>query len=187
MQHDSALEAYLAGRRIPSAPLKVSEKGNERGITRVKYTHDALIDLIIARPMFTQVKLAEVFGYSASWVGRVMNSEVFQARLAERKADIVDPSLVLSIEERLKAVTSKSLDIVLEKLEHTPSLDSALKVLDMSAKALGYGARSANVAVQQNFVVAMPQKIPSAHEWADNARKGALALPPDLERIVEGG
>ena len=68
-------------------------------IQRVKYTHDALIDMIIANPAVSQGQLATAFGYTQGWLSRVMNSDAFQARLAARKMEVVDPQLVLSIDE----------------------------------------------------------------------------------------
>lgn len=135
-------------------------------ISRVKYTHDAMIDLIIANPMISQGMIAEHFGYTQAWVSRVFNSDAFQARLAIRKEDLIDPSLVLSIEEKLKALASKSLDVVLEKLTTTNSADIGLRALEITAKALGYGARQQNLNVQQNFVVALPTKSANAGTWA---------------------
>lgn len=171
---DPFLEELL-GVRKPSAPLQGTESAALE-IGRVKYTHDAMIDLIIAKPGITQNALAKEFGYTAPWVSRIINSDAFQARLAVRKCDIIDPSLVLSIDERLKAVASTSLDIVLEKLEQTRNPDLAIKAMDISAKALGYGARAQNVAVQQNFVVAMPPKESDGGSWL--ARHS-----PDLARL----
>lgn len=135
-------------------------------IARVKYTHDAMIDLIIANPALTQNELAKNFGYTVPWVSRIMNSDAFQARLAERKSELVDPSLVASIDEKLRALASKSLDVVLEKLTVTQSAEMGLKALEISSKALGYGARQQNLNVQQNFVVALPPKAASAADWA---------------------
>jgi len=154
-----------AAARAPSAPLQGTQSA-AGAIERVKYSHDAMIDLIIAQPGIKQNDLAKHFGYTAAWVSRIINSDAFQARLAVRKADIVDPSLVLTIDERLTAVANRSLDIVLEKMEATQSPDIALKALEISTKALGYGARAANVQMQQNFVVALPQKAESAAVWA---------------------
>lgn len=171
---DPILEELL-GVRKPSAPL-VGTESAANSIARVKYSHDAMIDLIIAKPGITQNSIAKEFGYTVPWVSRIVNSDAFQARLAVRKADIIDPSLVLSIDERLKAVAATSLDIVLEKLEQTRSPDLALKAMDISAKALGYGARAQNVAVQQNFVVAMPAKEADGGSWL--ARHS-----PDLARL----
>ena len=135
-------------------------------IARVNYSHDAMIDLIIARPGVKQGELAKHFGYTQAWVSRVMNSDAFLARLAQRKNDLVDPAIALTIDERLRAVAAKSLDVVLEKLELAPSGDFALEAAEMASKALGYGARQQNLNLQQNFVVAMPQKADSAESWA---------------------
>ena len=134
-------------------------------IQRVKYTHDALIDMIIANPAVSQGQLATAFGYTQGWLSRVMNSDAFQARLAARKMEVVDPQLVLSIDEKLRALASKSLDVVLDKLAVTQNPDTALKALEVTSKALGYGARQQNLNVQQNFVVALPPKSASATEW----------------------
>ena len=89
-----------------------------------------------------------------------------KARLAARKTEVVDPQLVLSIDEKLRALASKSLDVVLDKLTVTQNPDTALKALEVTSKALGYGARQQNLNVQQNFVVALPPKAASASEWA---------------------
>jgi hypothetical protein len=172
---DEMLESLLTDRK-PSAPLLGTESA-ALAISRVKYTHDAMIDLIVAKPGIHQNELAKHFGYTVPWVSRIVNSDAFQARLAVRKSDIIDPSLVLSIEERLKAVAALSLDVVLEKLEQTRNPDLAIKAMDISAKALGYGARAQNLSVQQNFVVAMPAKSASGADWITQHS-------PDLARLV---
>lgn len=154
-----------------SEPLLGTESA-ANAIARVKYTHDAMIDLIISNPMISQGQLASHFGYTQAWVSRIMNSDAFQARLALRKEDIVDPSLVLSIEEKLKALADKSLDVVMEKLTLTGSADLGLKALELTTKALGYGARQQNLNVQQNFVVALPPKSATAGDWVQAYRPG---------------
>jgi hypothetical protein len=187
MDHAAATEQFVTAHAAHVARQSPPLQGTASAalaIDRVKYTHDAMIDLIISTPGVSQGTLAKHFGYTAPWVSRILNSDAFQARLAQRKSDVIDPSLVLSIDERLRAVAAKSLDIVLEKLEATQSLDAALKAVDMSVKALGYGARAQNVAVQQNFVVALPPKSESALAWAKE--HGALAgVSPDLVELVE--
>lgn len=189
-----------------SAPLQGTASA-ANSIARVKYTQDAMIDLVIAEPMISQNAIAAHFGYTAAWVSRVFNSDAFQARLAERKADLVDPTLLLSLDERLRAVATRSLDIVMDKLEATKSTELAVKAAEMSIKALGYGARQNNLNVQNNFVVAMPQKAADAGDWAaKHAGLGAgqgprhltaspnlpvedaiLAASPDLANLLAGG
>lgn len=154
-----------------STPLMGTESA-AGAIQRVSYTHDALIDMIIANPAISQGELAKAFGYTQGWLSRVMNSDAFQARLAARKTEVVDPQLVLSIDEKLRALASKSLDVVLDKLTVTQNPDTALKALEVTSKALGYGARQQNLNVQQNFVVALPPKAASAGDWAQAHRPG---------------
>lgn len=128
-------------------------------IQRVNYSHDAMIDVIIALPGCTQNTIAEHFGYSVGWVSRIMCSDAFQARLQARREEIINPGLVTTFEERLKGLAQQSLDILVDKLDEVDpetgkraeNSGVALKCLELSAKALGYGARQTNVAVQTNF------------------------------------
>lgn len=164
-----------------STPLAGTESA-AGAIARVKYSHDAMIDLLIANPAISQGQIASAFGYTQAWVSRVMNSDAFNVRLAERKGELVDPTIAATIEEKFKALASKSLDVVLEKLTVTQNPDTALKALEITSKALGYGARQQNVAVQQNFVVALPPKAQSAEDWASaHGPRGVVleALPVD--------
>lgn len=163
MNPEAATTEFL---RNQSPPLEGTQSAAV-AIARVKYSHDAMIDLIIAQPGVKQSEIVKHFGYTQAWVSRIMNSDAFLARLAQRKADLVDPSIALSIDERLRAVAAKSLDVVLEKLELVPTGEFALEAATMASKALGYGARQNNLNVQQNFVVAMPQKAADAGQWAE--------------------
>jgi hypothetical protein len=167
-------------------------------LSRVHYTHDAMIDLLIQNPKISQNDLAKTFGYSVAWVSRIMNSDAFNARLAERKSELVDPSILHTLEERFKALASTSMDILAEKLAAGRNPDLALKALDLTTKALGYGARNTGVNLQQNFVVAIPSKAASPQAWAEKYSGSSLeagketAIPveileasPDLVRLVE--
>lgn len=157
-----------------SEPLKGTESA-ALAIGRVSYTHDAMIDLIITNPAISQNAIAKHFGYSPAWVSRVFNSDAFQARLAVRKSDIIDPTIVLSMDEKLRALADQSLDILATKMALTQSAEMAFKALELSTKSLGYGARAQNVNLQQNFVVAMPDKAQDAAAWASKHAGGVLS------------
>lgn len=114
------------------------------GIQKVSYSHDFMIDLIIADPCITQDRLAKHFGYTPGWISQIIASDAFQARLAERKDELVDPTIRATIDDHFKALVTRSLAILREKLdkpaaEVPPNL--ALKALEIGSKALGYGAR----------------------------------------------
>lgn len=148
-------------------------KGYDQSYARlqvVHYSHEAMIDEIIANPNIKQHELAKKFGKSGPWISRIIGSDAFQAALAKRREDITDPFLVATVEERFKGLAYQSLDIIAEKLETSKNTDLALKALDVSVKALGFGARNAGPAQQNNFVIQLPSKSRDSSEWLrDNA------------------
>jgi len=157
-----------------SSPLQGTAYAADK-LKRVSYTHDAMIDFILANPEMSQGDIAKHFGYGQAWLSVIFNSDAFQARLAERKEDVIDPIIRASIDEKMKGALSLSYEILTEKLAATRNPDLALKVADLSSKSLGYGARQSNVAIQQNFVVQMPRKVTSAAEWAESYKDGSLS------------
>lgn len=138
-----------------------------RRLQRVHYSHEAMIDVMIAEPTITQGELAKRFGRTQSWISIVIGSDAFQAALAKRRDDLTDPFLIATIEERFRGLAQQSLQVIARKLEETQNADLALKALDISSKALGFGARNPSTTnVQANFVVQLPSKIPDAADWA---------------------
>lgn len=166
-----------------SAPL-LGTASAAGAISRVKYTHDAMIDVLVANPGVSQGEIARHFGYTQAWISRVFCSDAFQARLAARKDDLVDPVVGQCVEDRIKGLAMQSIEILEEKLQATRNPDLAVKVFELSTKAAGYGARQANVNVQTNFVVHVPNKIQDAQAWANAHRPEAATVPADA--IVEG-
>lgn len=144
-------------------------------LKRVHYSHEAMIDVIIAEPTLTQNELAKRFERSVSWISIVMGSDSFQAALAKRRDDLTDPFLIATIEERFRGLAQQSLSVIAEKLETTRNPDLALKALEISSKALGFGARNTNPgSTTNNFVVQLPPKIATAAEWATAHSTGPL-------------
>lgn len=111
-----------------------------------------MIDLMISRPSISQNELALAFGYTAAWISTIIASDAFQARLAERRDKIVDPALRADIKAQLDGIALRSMEILRHKLSAPPeavSDQTALRALEVSARAAGYGARP-QVAVQVN-------------------------------------
>ena len=88
---DQELEALFEQNEGTYAALSVGAvsepgyAGTRLGPRRVKYSHDAMIDLIIASPGIQQNTLAIHFGYTVGWISTIMQSDAFQAKLAARK------------------------------------------------------------------------------------------------------
>lgn len=112
-----------------------------QGLKDTSYTHDFLIDRIIANPAMDQRELAKELGYSEGWISQIMASDSFQAAFERRKEEMVDPVMRHSLDVQFKALVLQSASILREKLEAGRDSQVALKVLEHASKALGYGAR----------------------------------------------
>ena len=112
-------------------------------IKRVSWKHDEMIDFILSESgafrKVTQNEIARHFGVSPMWVSCIINSDSFQARLAERKGDIIDPLLKGELETAIKGLVSRSVEIIREKLEKKPSFENAMEVFKAAGRNLGLG------------------------------------------------
>ena len=150
-------------------------------LKKCNYTHDAVIDALIANPSITQNDLAAIFGYSVPWMSRVMCSDAFQVRLAARKEEILDPLLREEIENGFRALVNKSLNVLLERLSQpAPSEKTALQALEIGARALAYGARAPQVQVNVQNVAVVPAKAASSADWVREFRPQTV---PPLESL----
>jgi hypothetical protein len=163
-----------------ATPLQGTQSGAV-ALKRVHWQHDTLIDMMLARPEASQDDFAKELGYTPAWLSRIICSDAFQARLAERKTELVDPLIRADIEQKLKFAAHKSLDIIQERMENMPvggaRTELALEVLKITPKALGFGARErgASGGIVQNFVVQLPAKVEDQQKWVEQARGGAIS------------
>jgi transcriptional regulator with XRE-family HTH domain len=121
-----------------------SSTSPKQAVRKVNYSHDGMINLILSNRGISQNELARHFGYSASWISQVMSSDAFQARLAERAAEIEDPTLRASAEEQIKGIHARSMEILREKLAGNPADipdQLVMRSFEISSRALGFGAR----------------------------------------------
>lgn len=106
-------------------------------LKKIGYSHEAMIDLIIQDPTVTSQELAQLFGYSPAWVSRILASDSFQARLASRKSALMDPLIARSLNDRLRAVAIRSMDVIEQKLAAEPSAAYAMEALELATQGLG--------------------------------------------------
>jgi hypothetical protein len=137
----------------------------ETRLQSLRYTHEAMIDVILANPSIKQNELAKVFERSVPWISRIIGSDSFQAALAKRREEVTDPFLIATIEERFRGLAYQSLEIIAEKLAATQNTDLALKSLDISAKVLGFGARANGPTQNNQFVIQLPPKSANSDDW----------------------
>jgi len=125
------------------------------GIQKVRYSHENMINLLIARQgKISQNELGRIFDRSPSWISQIMSSDVFQARLMERTKELVDPSIQKEVERSLQGALDRSLELLHARLNQAADQipdNLILRSIELSSRALGYGIREQNVAVQINM------------------------------------
>jgi hypothetical protein len=138
-------------------------------IQKVRWNHEAVIDAMIANPDMSQNEIAAMMGYSPPWLSIIINSDAFQEKLSERRAEVIDPMLRATIEDRLRGVAAKAAEVILENLHAAPTPKVALQALEVTTRALGYGAKTGtevNLNIQPVAVV--PAKELSTDAWSRN-------------------
>lgn len=107
-------------------------------IDKVGHIHECIINDMIAEPTVTQLQLCERFGYTPGWMSRVINSDSFQARLSQRRQELLDPDVKRQLNDRLQAVVVQSMDAIQQKLNSPESsADLALASLGVASAGLG--------------------------------------------------
>jgi hypothetical protein len=134
MTQANSAPAALPGTEDFSTRPRVGAEGFDKGqaIKQTNFSHEQLIDELLARPRTTQKELAAKFGYSEGWMCRLVNSDAFQARLGARKSELVDQGLARRLNARLEGVTLQALDTLSRKLDASDSADIALEALGLA-------------------------------------------------------
>lgn len=112
---------------------------------RMRYNHEAMVNLILMNPGIKQKEIAIAMGYTEAWISSVINSDAFQALLAKRQADVVNPEITLTLRERATGVATRSMQVLMEKLAKPADAiadNFALRAFELSAKATGMGGNA---------------------------------------------
>jgi hypothetical protein len=156
--------------------MTATNTGNGLRLEKARYTHEGMIDLIVANPMVTQRELAAAFGYTEGWISQILRSDALRELLAKRRAELIDPVVIQSFEKRLESLAHQSLEVLSENLQLHRSSDTALKALEISSRAMGYGAKAPGVQINQSFVAYMPQKSTSPEAWIEQYTKPNVTI-----------
>jgi len=121
-------------------PIKAPTMGN---IGKIRYTHQDMIDFLIANPAASQKELAGRYGYSQGWISNIMASDVWKAAFEARRKELIDPALSLTLEQQMEGLTRRSITVLMEKLEQPAVADTTvLKALELGAKASNLGGQN---------------------------------------------
>ena len=133
MENENEVEVEAAGKKPKVWGQNVKNSTTCKNLT---YTHEAMIDLILQEPTVTPAELATLFGHSKSWISCILSADSFRARLAERKGKLLDPYIAQSLNERMKSVAIRAIDIVEEKLSSERSASYAIDALGLAATSM---------------------------------------------------
>ena len=140
-----------------------------------KYSHEDMIDFIIANPQVTQGQLAARYGYSQAWICQVMQSDAWQSMAAKRRAEIVDPVLLSTVNERFHAMTVRSIERLMEKLDAPMVSDAVvLKAVELGAKAMGIGGNAAPAPPPQDHLAQLANRLLDLQSQVRVAHQGAV-------------
>ena len=129
-------------------------------IDKVNYSHLDMIDFIIAHPGCGLKDLAARYGYSIGWICNIQASDAWQSAMAARRAELVDPILLATVEERFKGVTMLSLQRLQEKLEQPAVSDQVvLRAVELGAKAMGIGGNAPPPAPAQDHLAVLASRL----------------------------
>lgn len=157
-------------------------------IEKVSYSHDKMIDLIIANPRIKQDHLAQYFGYTPAWVSRIMSSDAFRLRMEQRREELVNPIITATLEERFADLALRGAAIMQEKLDNPAvmvTFADAAKAVEIGAKGLAVGGFGSRVSVDINANI----DLRSALEDAQKRREQLLGatLEVDVTVVEEEG
>lgn len=104
------------------------------------YTPQAMIEVMIAHPDWALAQYAREFGRTKGWMASVLASESFQQTMAPYKHQILNPAITATMEERVRALAIRSMDVLQEKLDSKEVSDLVvLKATELGIKGLGMG------------------------------------------------
>lgn len=151
-------------------------------LAKIRYSHTDMIDFIIANPGISQGALAARYGYTQGWISNVMASDAWQSAMAARREEIVDPALKLTVDERFRGLTVRSLERLMEKLDAPVVSDQVvLRAVELGAKAMGVGGNAAPAAPAQDHLANLANRL------LDLQSKVRSAANPTMEGVIYDG
>lgn len=141
---DAALRELLPAKKVKAVketnePYSQNDEARQDGHP---YEPATMVQLIIDNPNWTHKQYARHFGRTTGWFASVLASDVFQQCLDLRRSEVADPSLTATLEERFRALTLRSLEVLQVMLDNPKVQDTTvLKAAEIGIKALGLGMK----------------------------------------------
>lgn len=131
---------------------------------RKRFTLEALAEALVLDPRMSGRALSHMFGLTESWISIVRNSDAFRVILERRKGELVDPTLIATLDDRYRAMAARSVEVLFEKLSAPVSTISD----DLALRAATLGATM--------FKAAAPQPVAPPESSIDKLADRLVAL-----------
>ena len=160
MTNAAALLDELAAAPSTAQPPPPGHAPTMGNVAKVNYTHADMIDFIIANPHVALKDLAARYGYSIGWLCNIQASDAWKSMMAARRAALVDPVLIQTIQERFEGITRLSLERLQQKLEAPAVSDQVvLRAVELGAKALGVGGNASPPPPPTDHLAALAKRL----------------------------
>lgn len=149
----------------------MSELTQSLAPAKLRPWHEAIIDMWLVEPQLTQNEICARLGKTPAWVSIIVNGDAFKHAMAERKAEILDPQVRASVEDRLKSVVSLAADKLADRIAlGTVGNKELIAAIGVGTKGLGMGASVAPVQQNNLYFLPPPGTPQSAEAWSAKAR-----------------
>ena len=106
----------------------------------LSYSNDSIIGYLLEHPDTTPEAVAKAFGRPKRWFLTLLASDQFQLQLDPVRSQLLDPTITSTMEERFRALTLHSLNVLHAKMDNPEVTDFlVVKAAEIGVKALGLG------------------------------------------------
>lgn len=158
------------------------------GVMKLSPVHERIIDWMVANPGAKIAEIAKEFGYSQSFIGQLVSSDLFRTRLNERYA-LVSAANALEVKDKLHKLATESLDRLLLKVRVEERTDQIREVAELALKGVGViASRPGPVpqVIDQSQQIHLHQVDKNLLEQARNAMLGLKAPSLNVSQLPEG-
>lgn len=110
-------------------------------IASMRISHELILTWLVLNPEKNQSECAKHFGITEAWLSVIINSDVFQARWAERKHFMADQADKMML-ARARGVVDKGLERLETLVEASQDPAFVLQTTDKLMGRLGFGPKS---------------------------------------------
>lgn len=169
----------------------LTSQGQGVQLKSLRPKHHAIMDYLIANPSAKYGDVAAIFGVTPAWFSTVINSDLFQTQLCERRR-LMDQALTANISDRLGRLAEKSLDSLEDAIDDEEvSINTKLDVAKTALSALGFlgpkgggisAAPTVNINTANQTITVVDSAIQQAHQ---RLQARGLSAPALIDGTVE--